>query len=216
MTVHVLLVDADDLLRRSLAAQLTGQGFTVAEAATGAAARERLAAAQIVVIDAKLPDMPVVELCDSLRRQGHRHAIIVLGTDTAIAAAARDGRINGCVAKPFRLAVLVQRLNDHARELSADQPVSIGGFRFHPSARQMVDGDGRLVRLTEKEAAILTYLHRAGSRVVPREELLGEVWGYADAVSTHTVETHIYRLRRKLDNGGDPLLLTEPGGYRLA
>jgi DNA-binding response OmpR family regulator len=73
------------------------------------------------------------------------------------------------------------------------------------------------VRLTEKETSILKYLCRIGNKVVPRDVLLSEVWGYNAGVTTHTLETHIYRLRQKIE--ADPsnavLLVTEPGGYRL-
>ena len=73
------------------------------------------------------------------------------------------------------------------------------------------------MRLTEKETAILKHLYRAGDKVVSRDTLLGEVWGYNAGVTTHTLETHVYRLRQKIE--ADPsnarILLTEPGGYKL-
>ena len=73
------------------------------------------------------------------------------------------------------------------------------------------------IRLTEKETAILKYLYRVGRKTVPRETAADEVWGYSAAVTTHTLETHVYRLRQKIEP--DPqqvqLLVTEPGGYRL-
>jgi DNA-binding response OmpR family regulator len=75
----------------------------------------------------------------------------------------------------------------------------------------------RRIRLTEKEAAILKFLYRAGTRAVARQVLLNEVWGYNAAVTTHTLETHIYRLRQKIepDPANARLLVTEGGGYRL-
>jgi DNA-binding response OmpR family regulator len=75
---------------------------------------------------------------------------------------------------------------------------------------------GKKIRLTDKETNILKYLYRAGGKVVSREELLTEVWGYNAGVTTHTLETHVYRLRQKIEP--DPsarLLMTEAGGYRL-
>ena len=74
------------------------------------------------------------------------------------------------------------------------------------------------MKLTEKETAILAFLHRTRQRAVPRQELLREVWGYNPAVTTHTLETHVYRLRRKIEEipAKARLLITEPGGYRLA
>ena len=95
--------------------------------------------------------------------------------------------------------------------------LTIGPYTFRPSAKLMTDTGGKKkVRLTEKEAAILKFLYRAG-RVIGRDTLLGEVWGYNAGVTTHTLETHVYRLRQKIER--DPahaeILVTEPGGYRL-
>ena len=76
---------------------------------------------------------------------------------------------------------------------------------------------GQKVRLTEKETSILKYLYRAGNKVVTRDILLNEVWGYNAGVTTHTLETHIYRLRQKIETepSDAKILITEPGGYRL-
>jgi DNA-binding response OmpR family regulator len=76
---------------------------------------------------------------------------------------------------------------------------------------------GKKTRLTEKETAILRYLYRAGKTPVPRDQLLTEVWGYNSGVTTHTLETHIYRLRQKIekDPSNATLLVTEGGGYKL-
>ena len=211
---RILLVGPDDLLRRSLADQLAGQGFVVSEAKSAAAARLWLGgqAADLVLLDSGIADMTLAETCGALRGDGVRGPVLALGGGDAaplLAAGATE-----CVVKPFRLSFLTARLQAHLRDQPRDQALRVGGFDFHPLSRLMVDGDGARIPLTEKESAILAYLHRAGERVVPRDELLGEVWGYAGAVSTHTVETYIYRLRRKF--GPQPVLLTEPGGYRLA
>ena len=83
--------------------------------------------------------------------------------------------------------------------------------------KTLVTEDDSKIHLTEKETNILKFLYRADTNVVPRDTLLQEVWGYNAAVMTHTLETHIYRLRQKIEQ--DPanvqLLLTEAGGYRL-
>lgn len=120
------------------------------------------------------------------------------------------------LTKPVRLGALLTRVEDM---LAATPTVAamLGPWRFDPAARLLEAADGRKVRLTDKEAAILDHLRRSGG-VVARDRLLAEVWGYSAAVTTHTLETHIYRLRRKIE--ADPahasLLITEPGGYRLA
>ncbi|UPY36634.1 winged helix-turn-helix domain-containing protein [Sediminicoccus sp. KRV36] len=149
-----------------------------------------------------------------LREAGGGRPVLLLGGDLALP----EG-ITERVAKPVRVPDLLARL--HALlavfEASPQAAITLPGYAFHPAAKLLQAADGARVRLTEKEAAILLYLHRAGGRAVPRTELLGEVWGYSSAVTTHTLETHVYRLRRKIE--ADPqearLLLTDEGGYRL-
>jgi DNA-binding response OmpR family regulator len=121
---------------------------------------------------------------------------------------------------PFRFAVLMARVHAHLRshEQSEEAVYRIGPYTFRPSAKLLLDAGGRKkVRLTEKETAILKYLYRAGDHAIARDTLLGEVWGYNAGVTTHTLETHVYRLRQKIER--DPtraeILVTEPGGYRL-
>jgi len=81
----------------------------------------------------------------------------------------------------------------------------------------LIDPKGGKIRLTEKEAAIIKYLYRAGQRVITRDVLLEEVWGYNSGVTTHTLETHVYRLRQKIerDPSHSEILVTESGGYKL-
>ena len=131
-----------------------------------------------------------------------------------------DAGANDYVAKPFRLAELLARLRAQLRifENSEDAVFTIGPYTFRPSAKLLQEPmKNRRIRLTEKETSILKYLYRAGEKPVSRDELLAEVWGYNAGVTTHTLETHMYRLRQKIE--ADPtqprLLLTEPGCYRL-
>ena len=86
-----------------------------------------------------------------------------------------------------------------------------------PLPKLLMRDDNKKIRLTEKETAIIKFLYRSGEQSVSRETLLADVWGYNAGVSTHTLETHIYRLRQKIER--DPshaeILITEGGGYRL-
>ncbi len=227
MTVgrKILIVDDDSALRHSLAEQLTlHEEFLPTEAESAARALELAQNSYFaaILLDVGLPDMDGRELCRLMRRSGVRAPILMLtGADSdADAILGLDSGANDYITKPFRLSVLLARLRAQLRqhEQSEDADFTIGPYTFRPSAKLMVDGSGRKkVRLTEKETAILKYLYRAGDKVIGRDTLLGEVWGYNAGVTTHTLETHIYRLRQKIEREPSKaeILITEPGGYRL-
>ncbi len=219
----LLLVTLDPALAALLPPQLAqGKDFT-ADVASPEEARLRLAEAA-GRIDATLLDADVAPgpsfWGPVLRDAGGGRPVLLLGqgAEETIPETLPPG-ISGRAARPVRLPDLLARL--HALlatfEASPDATIPLGGYAFHPAAKLMLAPGGRRIRLTEKEAAILLYLHRTGGRAVPRAELLGEVWGYSSAVTTHTLETHIYRLRRKIEPEAQAakLLLTEEGGYRL-
>ena len=223
----ILIVDDDEALRATLTEQLTFDGeFTTAEAATLAEAETVLQAPggrfDAIILDITLPDGNGRDFCARLRRQGIKVPIIMLtGSDEeADVVRGLDAGANDYIAKPFRLAELLARLRAQLRifESSEDAVFVIGPYTFHPAAKQLQQtGHARRIRLTEKEAAILKFLYRAGTKPVARQVLLNEVWGYNAAVTTHTLETHIYRLRQKVepDPKSAQILLTEQGGYRL-
>ena len=221
----ILLVDDDDTLRISLADQLQlHEEFVTVQAPNGseALARVREGHFDAVLLDVGLPDMDGRDLCRLMRRSGVRCPVIMLTAvdSDADAILGLDSGANDYVTKPFRLGVLLARLRAQLRqfEQSEDAVFTIGPYTFQPSAKTLVDKTAnKKVRLTEKETAILKYLYRVGSKVVGRDVLLGEVWGYNAGVTTHTLETHVYRLRQKIerDPSNAEILVTEPGGYRL-
>ncbi|MFQ5958574.1 MAG: response regulator transcription factor [Alphaproteobacteria bacterium] len=222
---RILIVDDDDALRQSLAEQLQlHEEFVIGQAMNGAEALERVKAQryELVLLDVGLPDIDGRELCKVMRRGGHKMPIIMLtaaDTDADTILGLESGA-NDYITKPFRLGVLLARMRAQLRqhEQSEDAVFTVGPYSFRPSAKLLVDTETkRKIRLTEKEAAIIKYLYRSGGKVVPREVLLDEVWGYNAGVATHTLETHIYRLRQKIERepANATLLVTEPGGYRL-
>jgi len=221
----ILVVDDEPLLRQSLGEQLRlHEEFEVAEAATAAAALEAMKKDRfdLVLLDVGLPDMDGRELCKALRRAGHRMPVIMLTAaqgeaDTILGL---DAGANDYVAKPFKLGVLLARMRAQLRthEQSEDAVFAIGPYSFRPSQKLLTDAArNQKVRLTEKETAILKFLLRAGAKPVGRDVLLDQVWGYNAGVTTHTLETHIYRLRQKIepDPANARILVTEGGGYRL-
>jgi DNA-binding response OmpR family regulator len=222
----LLLVDDDDALREALRDQLQlHEEFAIQEAASGAAALEiaKDSYHDLLILDVGLPDMDGREVCRLMRRAGVNAPIIMLtGADTeADTILGLDSGANDYVTKPFKLGVLLARIRAQLRqhERSEDAIFNIGPYSFRPSAKMLIDPENgdRKIRLTEKETAILKYLFRAGGKVIGRDVLLNEVWGYNSGVTTHTLETHVYRLRQKIerDPSNAELLVTEPGGYRL-
>jgi DNA-binding response OmpR family regulator len=220
----LLIIDDDDDLREALAEQLAlHEEFKTIQASTATEGVRlgREVRADLILLDVDLPDMDGREACRLLRKDGVSTPVIMLtaqdsDSDTVLGL---DAGANDYVTKPFRFAVLLARIRAHLRshEQSEDAVFQIGPYEFRPAAKLLMDARGKKIRLTEKETNILKYLYRAGAKPVSREELLTEVWGYNAGVTTHTLETHIYRLRQKIEPepGLARLLLTDSGGYRL-
>lgn len=220
----ILIADDDEDLRAALGEQIgLHEEFSAVHASTGEAALATAAMEQpdLVLMDVGLPDMDGRDAVRQLREKGFTAPIIMLtGNDSeADTVQGLDAGANDYVTKPFRFSVLLARIRAHLRqhEASDDAQFQIGQYAFQPSSKHLINEKGNKLRLTEKETAILRFLYRAGRAVVTRDVLLREVWGYNSNVSTHTLETHIYRLRQKIER--DPakaqLLITEAGGYKL-
>jgi DNA-binding response OmpR family regulator len=220
----ILMVDDDEDLREALADQLIlTEDFDVFEAEDGATGLEKAKEAiyDLVMLDVGLPDMDGRELCRLMRKQGVKCPILMLtahdtDADTILGL---DAGANDYVSKPFKFPVLLARIRAQLRqhEQSEDAVFTLGPYTFKPAAKMLITEDDKKVRLTEKETNILKFLYRAQDGVVARDVLLHEVWGYNAGVTTHTLETHIYRLRQKIepDPSNARLLVTESGGYRL-
>ena len=220
----ILLVDDDDDLREALSEQLVmTEDFDVFEGADGHSAMERGKEGlfDLVSLDVGLPDTDGRELCKLMRKQGVKSPIVMLtGHDSdADTILGLDAGANDYVTKPFKFPVLLARIRAQLRqhEQSEDAVFQLGPYTFKPAMKMLITSDDRKIRLTEKETNILKFLYRSTEGVVPRDVLLHEVWGYNAGVTTHTLETHIYRLRQKIepDPSSARLLVTESGGYRL-
>lgn len=226
-SVHtVLIVEDDFLLCQALGDYISkGNKFTVRDAGTLREAEAALNGNNPVaamIIDVNLPDGDGRDFCARLRRQGRSFPIIILSGANSPADIVRglDAGANDYIVKPFGPEELMARLRAQMRvfESSDEASFAIGCYRFHPATRQLQEmGSKRRVRLTHKEVAILKVLYRSDMRPVPRQMLMQEVWGYNPAVTTHTLETHIYRLRQKmeLDPRNPVLLVTGRSGYVL-
>jgi DNA-binding response OmpR family regulator len=223
-TRKILIVEDDAELRDALVEQLAlYDEFEAVGVETGAKGVQaaKAGAIDLVIMDVGLPDIDGREAVRMLRKNGFKAPILMLtghDTDSDTILGLESGA-NDYVTKPFRFAVLLARIRAQLRqyEASEDAVFTIGPYSFRPSSKLLLSHKGGKVRLTEKETAILRYLYRAGQQPISRETLLAEVWGYNSGVTTHTLETHIYRLRQKVekDTGNPAILVTDAGGYKL-
>ena len=223
----ILIIEDDAALRATLAEQIAMEGSFIADAAESALeATAKLDGADVrydaILLDVGLPDADGRDFCAKLRRAGNTTPIIMLTGADAEADVVRglDAGANDYIAKPFRLPELLARVRAQLRTFDNSEAAvfTIGPYLFRPSVRLLQDPQkNRKVRLTDKECRILKYLLRADNAAVDRATLLADVWGFNSGVTTHTLETHIYRLRQKMET--DPahpqLLLTDRGAYRL-
>jgi DNA-binding response OmpR family regulator len=225
-TRPILIVEDDDSLREVLAEQIASGGlFEPVEVSTLEDASRYLETAEArfdaIILDINLPDGNGRDFCARVRRLGYSMPILMLtGTsgENDIVSGLNAGA-NDYIAKPFRANELLARLQAQLRvfDNSEDAVFTVGPYTFRPAAKALIGPEKKRLRLTSKEVDIIKFLYRHANIVVSRQTLLDEVWGYNTGVTTHTLETHVYRLRQKIE--ADPancrLLITAPGGYRL-
>ncbi len=224
---RLLIVANDNSASRALGVQLEdGGGFRTTHATTVTEAVER-AAIEKAQFDAVLvmsghPVENPSSLCARLRQVWLNAPIIMLAQQAAERDVVRslDAGASDFIVGPCRPIELQARLRAQIRahSNSANVALTIGPFRFLPATRTLEDAmTGKATRLTQKETEVLKYLHRAAGQSIDRQRLLREVWGYKQGADSYTVESHIYRLRRKIE--ADPtrprFLINEDGGYML-
>ena len=222
---RVLLIDDDKDFRSQLSEQLDLQGcFEVEEASTAAEALVvvRKKYFKAVILDVGLPDMDGREVCRVMRRRGIVCPIIMLTALNADSDAilGLDRGANDYSTKPVSFNVLLARIRAHIRQYDQcdDAELTVGPYTFKPGTKKLIRDDKNIkINLSEKETRILKRLYRSQNTDVPKANILSEIWGYSSAIETHTLETHIYRLRRKIEEDpSDPkILVSSEGCYRL-
>lgn len=225
-TYNILLVDDDDDLRENLAMQLSfHEEFKTQQCDNGKSGIETVKDQDfdLIILDVGLPDIDGREVCRMMRKTGINTPIIMLTANASEADTilGLDAGANDYVTKPFKFGILLARVRAHLRQhlISEDASYPVGHYVFKPGDKILMDEEtGERIRLTEKETAILKFLKRAEGATISREKLLNEVWGYNANVTTHTLETHVYRLRQKIesDQTKAKIILTESGGYSMA
>ncbi|MCP5382900.1 MAG: response regulator transcription factor [Kordiimonadaceae bacterium] len=224
-TYTILLVDDDDDLRENLAMQLSfHEEFKTVQCSNGKCGLDAVKTKDfdLIILDVGMPDIDGREVCRMMRKSGVSTPIIMLTANASEADTilGLDAGANDYVTKPFKFGVLLARIRAHLRQhlISEDASYPIGHYMFKPGEKMLTDKDTEeKIRLTEKETAILKFLKRADGATISREKMLNEVWGYNSNVTTHTLETHIYRLRQKIEkNPSDAkIIITENGGYSM-
>ena len=220
----ILIIEDDSDLREIIAEELMLlEEFNAIEAGTAKRGLESVKSdlPDLIILDLSLPDEPGLDVLKTLREQGVKCPILILTaeTDEGILVKGLEMGANDFIIKPFSFSVLVARIRTHIgqHEMSGEAVFVIGSNTIHPRKKLVVDVNGRKSLFTEKEIELLKYLHRANEKVVNANELYREVWGSSVVLNTHTLESHIYRLRRKLEPHSKTFihLITCDGGYKL-
>ncbi|MCU0868309.1 MAG: response regulator transcription factor [Burkholderiales bacterium] len=228
MHAHILLVEDDDAIADTLRLHLEQAGFRLTHERDGAAALERVAQDtwDLVLLDLMLPGADGWDVCRHLRARRPDVPVIMLSARSAEAHRVLGLELGAddYLAKPFSMLELVARVRALLRRVQVargvrDAPVELrfGRFRLDPVERRLHDGD-TTIALTHREHDLLTFLARHPGRTFSREELLRRVWGSGFDGYEHTVNSHINRLRTKIeDDPRDPRrIVTVWGvGYRF-
>tara|TARA_Y100001960_G_scaffold114730_1_gene122830 strand:+ start:337 stop:1017 length:681 start_codon:yes stop_codon:yes gene_type:complete len=219
---NILLVEADEVLSKCLA-ELVGSQEGIFLTAVGSGA-EGLRMIQedhfdLLILDELNFDFKNIELCRAIRFQDSLIPIILLSKDQALDKDI-EGGVNDHILKPFHFRDLMARIRFQLTKSDQTEisDYRLGSYKFDPNAQLLSDlSEDKSIRLTEKETSILKFLIYHANSFVARGDLLDEVWEYNSGITTHTLETHIYKLRKKLeiDPSQAKILVTEPGGYRL-
>ena len=175
----------------------------------------------LVIINSQSSILKECNLSKNLRLAGYKKSIIILINQNSNLDNSDDHnhKADEYIIKPFRYPVLLKSIETqlHKFKKSENTQYGIGKYAFKPNSKILETNESKSIRLTEKENNILKFLYKNLGNFISREILLHEVWGYNSTVTTHTLETHIYRLRQKFED--DPsnayFLITEPGGYKL-
>ena len=223
-STKILVINNDKDLGEALAFQLNlVEEYQIIEISgeTSALAQINNNFCDLVIINSQSSALKGYNLTKSLRLAGYKKPIIMLinRNSNLDIPDGHNHKADEYMIKPFRYPVLLKSIETqlHKFKKSENTQYSIGNYIFKPNSKILESNKNRSIRLTEKENNILKFLYKNLGNTVSRETLLHEVWGYNSKVTTHTLETHIYRLRQKIeDNPSNAcFLITEPGGYKL-
>src|SRR5215471_1155764 len=208
MSSRILLVEDEPGLRVTISDLLRGEGYSIETACDGdeGLAKAIVGAFDLLLLDVMLPKRSGYDVCRELRRQGADAAILMLTAKSQVVDRVVGLKLGAddYLAKPFDPAELVARVEALLRRVRQDKRIPVESFRFADVEvdfeRAEVRKAGRRVNMASKELQLLRYLVDHRGRVVPREELLQNVWEYAGDVSSRTIDVHVAWLRQKLED----------------
>ncbi len=223
--IKIAIIEDDENLRFLVSHRLIAEGYRVVEAADGKTGEELILAEQpdIVLLDWMLPVKQGVDVCQSLRNQGFENLIIMMtakAQDVDKMDAYSVG-VSDYVSKPFNMDLLVTMIENKVKYFINNEKSEVhkfGDIEHHPNIHSLY-ANGKKTELTILENRILLYFLKNTNKVVTREELMLEVWGYQADVNTRTLDMHIVRLRKKIEKDSEiPVFLqTVRGiGYKFA
>lgn len=222
--IKIVTVEDDQHLLETLVDQLSAEGFSAHGCETLAEAKKIIPEIEpdVVLLDVILTDGDGRDMCRWIRSEGYTMPILMLtGQDSEIDTIdGLEAGANDYIAKPLRMGELLARIKTHMElyQSREDAKISIGNFYFVQGRKTLTHKENqKSLNLTEKETSIIRFLLRKKDEGASKHELLEEVWGYNARMTTHTLETHIYRLRQKISYIDEtPFLVTSNNGYTLA
>jgi len=223
-SVSVLVVEDEDDIRNLVALNLRRAGFRVLTASDGARAlalaREHVP--PVVLLDLMLPDMSGTEICAALRKEEATRGVYVImvtaRTEESDRIAGFEVGADDYVSKPFSVRELVLRVRAAARRMSRSEPqteaLNLGLLKIDAEAHRVWVGSEE-VELTATEYKLLLHLAQNVGKLCSRGELLRDVWELPPSLNTRTVDTHVKRLRQKLEQASDYIETVRGAGYRF-
>lgn len=207
--VSITVVEDDENLRFLVSARLQSEGYKVTQAADGNQAETLILEEQpdIVLLDWMLPGKEGSEVCRDVRKKGFENLVIMMtakSQDVDKIDAYSFG-ISDYVTKPFNMDVLVALIDNkvkYAINNEKSEMHKFGDMEHHPNTHSLIK-DGRKIELTILENRILLYFLKNADQVINRDDLMMVVWGYNSDVNTRTLDMHIVRLRKKIEDNPD-------------
>lgn len=221
MSKMILVIEDEDSIRKVIKAFLEDAGYTVFEASDGLEGLEKFRQhnLDLILLDLMLPKMNGFSLCEAIRKESRVPIIMLTALDSeADQMKGFDALADDYITKPFSMPVVVRHIEAVLRRVQQDSPVEESNVIHYKNIAVNTDSltvrvDGEAVTLTTREFEILKFLLENQDKVVTRENLIDNIWGYEHLGDEKIVNTHIKNIRRKL--GVDYIETIRGAGYKI-